>query len=250
MKTICRTALTDTWELAKGHREELGVLREEVDGKYGERWFRAVQNATGGALNKDTLVSYDGVLLSAAVDAAANSGTTFVLRAADSFIADGVKVDDMIIVIDDAGAAGAAPEGEQSFVTGVEALRVDFSPALTAALAANDTVNFIKRWSIIAAAAAHGKRVAGVPMVNIAAGYGGWVQVRGIYPSANVVAAGTAVAEGDRLAAGAALLTPMATTAANANSGVDVNEVAVATALQSLTSDTVRRKAVVMLQCM
>jgi hypothetical protein len=158
-------------------------------------------------------------------------------------------VDDIIHVVDDAGAAGAAPEGEYSFVTKVQALQVDFSPALTAALTTNDTVNFIKRWSVIAAAAAGGKRTAGIPMASLTAAYCGWIQVRGIYPSADVTAAGTAVAEGDRLRAGAAILEVLPTTAINANSGLDANEIAVAAALQSLASDTVRRKAVVLLQC-
>lgn len=246
-KSIFRTALTDTF--AFPGKEELGALRVEHDGKYGERWFRYVQNATGGALAADALVMYDGVFISA-VTAAANSTTTKMLRATGSFVTDGIKVDDIIHVIDDAGGAGAAPEGEVSFVTKVAALSVEFSPALSAALAASDTASFIKRWSILAAAAAAGKRTAGIPMASIAAGYCGWIQTRGIYLNADVVAAGTAVAEGDRLAAGTALLTPMATTAANANSGLDINEVAVATALQSLASDTVRRKAVVMLECM
>lgn len=248
LKSIFRSALTET-TLFPG-KEELGALRVEHDGKYGERWFRYVQNATAGTLSADTLTMYDGPALSSPVTVAANSTTTKILRATGSFITDGVKVDDIVHVVDDAGGAGAAPEGETSFVTGVQALQVDCSPALTAAPAASDTVNFIKRWSIIAAAAKAGKRCAGIPMADIAAGYCGWIQTRGIHPSANVVAAGTAVAEGDRLAAGTAILTPMATVAANANQADDINEVAVATALQSLASDTVRRKAVVMLECM
>lgn len=246
-KSIFRTALTDVH--AFPGREELGALRVEHDGKYGERWFRYVQNATASSIAADSMTMYDGNFISP-VTAAANSTTTKALRATGSFVTDGIKVDDIIIVIDDAGGAGAAPEGEMSFVTKVAALSVEFSPALSAALAASDTVSFIKRASIIASAAAAGKRAAGIPMAAIAAGYCGWIQTRGIYPSADVVAAGTAVAEGDRLACGTALLTPMATTAANANSGLDINEVAVATALQSLASDTVRRKAVVALECM
>jgi hypothetical protein len=243
-KSIFRTALTDVH--AFPGKEELGVLRVEVDGKYGERWFRYLQNATGSPIAADSFTMYDGNFVSPLT--IANSTTTKVIRASGSFVADGYKVDDILIVIDDAGAAGAAPEGESSFITGVRALELDISPALSAAPAVNDTVSVIKRASIIASAAGAGKRSAGIPMAAIAAGSCGWVQTRGIYPSADVLAAGTAVAEGDRLAAGTAILTVMATVAANANSGVDVNEVAVATALQSLASDTVRRKCVVMLE--
>jgi len=246
-KSIFVTALTDVH--AYPGKEELGVLRVEVDGKYGERWFRYVQNRTAGALAADSLVMYDGVLIGSAVAATNISSNLKVLRASGSFIDDKVNVDDIIHVVDDAGAAGAAPEGEYSFVTKVQALQVDFSPALTAALTTNDTVNFIKRWSVIAAAAAGAKRTAGIPMASLTAAFCGWIQVRGIYPSADVTAAGTAVAEGDRLRAGTAILEVLPTTAINANSGLDANEIAVAAALQSLASDTVRRKAVVLLQC-
>jgi len=243
-KSIFRTALTDTF--AFPGKEELGVLRVEVDGKYGERWFRYVQNATGSSIAADSFTMYDGNFISPVT--AANSTTTKVVRASGSFITDGFKVDDILIVIDDNGGSGAAPEGESSFITGVRALELDISPALSAAVMASDTVSAIKRASIIASAAGAGKRSAGIPMAAIAAGYCGWVQTRGIYQSADVLAAGTAVAEGDRLAAGTAILTVMATVAANANVGTDINEVAVATALQSLSSDTVRRKCVVMLE--
>lgn len=247
-KSIFRTALTET-HLYPG-REELGVLRAECDGKYGERWFRYVQNRTAGALVADALVQYDGTFIASAVTAVATgSGVSSVARASGSFVDEKVNVDDIIHVLDDAGAAGAAPEGEVSFVTKVEALKLTFSPALTVAIAVGDTVNVIKRFAAMAAAAKAGKRTAGIPVVDLAAGYCGWVQVRGIYLNANIVAAGTAVAEGDRLAAGTAILTPLATVANNASTTDDINDVVVATALQAVSSDTVRRKAVVMLDC-
>jgi hypothetical protein len=235
-------ALTDTSIIPK---HILGTLRIEQDDKFGERWFRYCQNKSGGSLVADSSVMYDGSALGAVT--ANGGGTTYATRASGSFLTDKVSVGDMIYVVDDAGAAGAAPEGEVSYVTGVTALRVDFLPALTAAIAASDTVSIIKKWALIAAAAKAGKRGAGIPMVDLADGYCGWVQSRGIYPSANVVAAGTALLEGDRLMHGAAILTPAATVANNAATTDDINEVVVATVLQPLTSDTVRRKAVVLL---
>lgn len=227
--------------------EELGVLRVEHDSKYGERWFRYVQNRSGGTLALDALVMLDGVAISA-ITTAANSGTTFALRATGSFITAKMQVDDILVVLDDAGAAGAAPEGEKSFITRVQALRVDFLPALTAALAVNDTVSFIKRWSIIASAAEVCAKHVGIPMASLATEKYGWMQVRGIYLTADVVAAGTAVAEGARLSPGTALLIPQPAVAANANVGDDIGIVVVARALQSLASDTVLRKCVVDLQ--
>jgi hypothetical protein len=241
-QTIFRTALEDTGTKAL---EALGVRRVELDSKWGEREFRYVQNRSGGTLNKDSLVMYDGppagdITVTAASDDV--HATT-----AGSFVTNKFSVGDIVYVVDDAGAGGAAPEGETSFITSVTPTVITFSPALSTPLAVGDKVNVLKRFSIIAAAAAGGKRVAGIPMANIADLGFGWVQTRGIYPSADVIAAGTAVAEGARLAAGAALLTLMLTVANNNASAEDINEVAVATALQPLASDTVRRKAVVML---
>ena len=244
-KTLFRTALTNVDTAPK---EELGVLRVEHDSKYGERTFRYVQNRSGGALNADSLVMFDGP---PSADVTANGGSTgHATRAAGSFITDKYAVGDLVYVVDDGGAAGAAPEGESSFITKVVALRIDFSPVLSAALANTDKVNCIKRFSIIAAAAKAVHRAAGIPMANIADGSFGWVQNRGIYQSADVVAAGTALAEGDRLAAGAAILIPLATVANNASVTDDINDQAIATVLQPLATDTVRRKACVMLNCL
>jgi hypothetical protein len=246
MKTVFGSALTETWLVTK-MRDQIGIIRREFDYKLGERWFRCVQNRSGGSLAADTLVMYDGTMTTAVANT--GTGTTYATRASGSWITDKALPGDIVHVVDDAGAAGAAPEGETSYLTKVAALRIDFLPALTVALANADTVGIIKPFSIIAAAAKAGKRVAGVPMADIADGYCGWVQCRGIHMKANVFAAGTALAEGDRLAAGAALLALMATVANNASTTDDINEVAVATALQNLASDTVRRKAVVMLDC-
>ena len=242
LKSVFMDQLTETSLVPK---HQFGTLRVEHDDKFGERWFRYVQNKSGGALVADALTMYDGGIIGAIT---ANAGSTLhATRASGSFVTAKVAVGDIIHVIDDGGAAGAAPEGEISYVTGVTALRVDFFPALTAAIANTDTVGFIKRWTLLAAAAKAGKRTAGIPVADIADGYSGWVQTKGIYQSADMVAAGTAVAEGDRLAAGAALLLPLATVANNASVTDDINDVVVATALQTLASDTVRRKAVVML---
>jgi hypothetical protein len=243
-KTIFKTALTDVDSPSK---EELGVLRVEHDSKFGERWFRYVQNRSGGALNADALVMLDGNAI-APITVVDTSGATFALRGSGSFITAKMSPGDILVVVDDQGAAGAAPEGEISYITRVQALRVDFLPALSAILTAGDTISFIKRWSIIAAAAEICGRHVGIPMANIADGSCGWMQTKGIHPSANVVGAGTAIVEGARLGVGAALLTPLPAIANNAGVANDINEVTVARALQALTTDTVKRKIVVDLQ--
>lgn len=246
-KSIFRTALTD---VTTDCREELGALRVEHDKKYGERWFRYVQNRTGGTLAADSLVMYDGAFTgSTGTACTTNTTKTLVKRASGSWITDGVKVDDIIYCLDDAGGAGAAPEGEVSYVTEVSALTLTISPAFTAAVTASDTVDFIKRWSVIAAAALGGWRTAGIPMASLLTLTYGWIQTKGIYPTADVTAAGTAITEGARLMPGAAILEIQAAVAANADVATDVYIIAVAQALQALASDTVARKCAVLLNC-
>lgn len=235
-KTIFRTALDAAQDTAV---EELGVERVEIDNKYGQRHFRFVQNKSGGSLAVDVPVMYDGQHIGTDVTASAGSTTT-VERSSGSFITDGVSVDDIINVQDDAGAAGAAPEGEYSFVTKVEATKLTFSPALTVAIAVDDTVNVLKKFSIKASADAAGRaEFAGVLMATLADGKFGWVQTKGIHPTTSIVAAGTALAEGAILKPGASLLLVISDTA-------DVGE-AVGVCLLAVASDQVLRKAVVML---
>lgn len=250
-KNLFRTKLTDA---TTDQREEIGTMRVEVGGPYGERLFRYVHNGSGGSLTVDSLVSWEGQLGSVANT---GTGTTYATRASGSFITDKVVGGTIVTVIDDAGAAGAAPEGEYSIVTKVAALRVDFSPALSAALANADTVNFLRPYRIIAAADGHhvGK-VAGIPMATLADGTYGWVQVRGLYPSAIIVAAGTAQAALVPLTAGAGLLDVADLVGADTTTATfsltnilaDLAGV-VAYAIQPASSDTVRRKILVRLIC-
>ena len=250
-KTLFPSKLTD---IDTTQKEELGALRREIDSVYGERLFRYVHNHSGGTLNVDSLVSWEGLL---GVVTNNGTGTTYATRASGSFVTDKVKAGSIIVVVDDAGAAGAAPEGEFSIITKVAALRVDFSPALSAALANTDTVNFIRPYRIIAAADGHhiGK-VGGIPMASLTDDTFGWIQVRGIYPSALIVAAGTAQAALTPLTAGAGLLdvadlVGADTTTATfslANILADLAGV-VGYSIQAASSDTVRRKIVVRLIC-
>jgi len=217
---------------------------------YRERIFRYVQNISGGALVKDALVQADGLVV-AAVSASAGTTTT-VTRASGSFVSDLVKVGDIIGVLDDAGAAGAAPEGEIAVVTKVTALVVTFAPALTAAIAASDTVEFHRPWTIKASVAGETLPglLVGIPMVDIANGEFGWIQTRGSYPNANVVAAGTAVAKLTPLYSGTALLTPVGPALTEGTPNILIagkSYAGVAWAVQGLSSDTVRRKALVFL---
>lgn len=216
-----------------------------------ERRFRYIQNISGGTLNKDSLVMADDLIV-ATVTATTNTDATKLVRASGNFITDGIKAGDLAYVLDDAGGAGAAPEGEFGVVLRVEALTITLQTALTAAVTASDTVNFLRPWTIKASATgqAGAGRLVGIPMANIATGSYGWIQVSGYYPTADIVAAGTAIVTGSPLYAGTGLLTPVAPVITEGTPNVIIagtNYRAVAEACHAVTTDTVRRKALVYL---
>lgn len=268
LKNIFATRLMDVDSTQKEF--PLGCLRIEPDDKepitgdpqniftaipgflHRERVFRYVKNGSGGTLSKDTLVQYDFSTL-ADVTAAANAVVTSIVRSSGSFITDGWKVGDMVMVQDDAGAAGAAPEGEIAIVTNVTALTVTVGVGFTAAVTTSDVVRVIRTWEIRASTVALGmqRRYVGIPMQDIPTLNYGWIQVAGIYPTATIVAAGTTVAEGAPLYAGVSLLTTLGGVLTEGTPNVftaATSYESVAIAIQSASSDTVRRKIAVLLK--
>jgi hypothetical protein len=99
-------------------------------------------------------------------------------------------------VKDDAGAAGAAPEGELARIISNTANAAVFHPddELSAALASGDDLEIICPNRVkVAAAGEESLLVRGVAMAAQTAYYYGWVQFYGRAPHAQFVAAGTAV---------------------------------------------------------
>lgn len=234
LQTVFATALGDHGTVPK---ELLGVLRIEQDATYGPRCFQYGFNSSALTISEGDSAMFDGAL---GADVTLSSGsTTTALRSSGSFVTLGVKPGDIIVCVDDAGGAGAAPEQEYSIVTGVTALQVDFSPALTVALAASDKVNFVRRYATKASAAACGApEYAGVAMADIATLEYGWYQCQGIHPAGKVVAS-TAYSEGDLLKPGASVLAALADAANNGE--------CVAVVLVAIQSDAARNRTVVKL---
>lgn len=234
LQTLFGTALGDTGTTPK---ERLGATRVEVDDTYGIRVFQYCFNISGSTIAEGDSAMFEGSILA---DVSLSDGsTTTAVRSSGSFVTDGIKPGDIIMCVDDAGAAGAAPEQEYSIVTGVVALQVDFSPALTVALASSDKVAFFRRYSVKASADATGApEYAGVAMAAVVTlGYG-WFQIGGIHPAAKLVAS-TAFAEGALLKPGASVLDALSDT-------VDVGE-CVGVVLVAIQSDAVRNRTVVKL---
>jgi hypothetical protein len=231
VKSVWGTALTDvnTKDL-----EGLGQIRLETDPILGERWYRWMKNASGGSLAADSVAGFESISESA-ITAAANTALNQIIRGSGTWT-QGAVVGYYVRVLDDAGGAGAAPEGEFARIIGNTTTVLTLDRNLTAAVTTSDTFEIHRPFHLVASADAMvSQEVAGVLMATIANGEYGWVQFRGLHTNVNCVAAGTALAAGAAVKAGAGLVVVAAD---NADNG----EIIGANVL-AISSDTVRRKA-------
>jgi len=120
------------------------VIKKYTPGQYAFTWdplyqyriFKLVKNMSGATLAAGDLVS----CVAAASVGTVTGGTT------TSVVTSGMTANDMewqmIVVADDAGAAGAAPEGEAALAVGNTTTTITLHPdyAFTAAVAASDSV--------------------------------------------------------------------------------------------------------------
>jgi len=237
MKSVWATALTDT---ATEDKEGLFQTRVEVSPIYGERWFRWMKNGSGGSLAVNSLAGHEFISESA-ITAGANTALNQIVRGSGTWTS-GSLGGYFVRVLDDAGAAGAAPEGEWARITSNTTTVLTLDRDLTAAVTTSDTFQIFRPGHIIASADGMvASEVAGVLMATIANGSYGWVQYRGFHPSALVVAAGTTLAAAAAVKAGTGLLVVAADNADNGEV-VGVN-------LHAVTTDTVLRTAFVLLDC-
>jgi len=236
-KSVWGTALTDT---NTQDIEGLGQGREESSPFFGERVFKWCKNRSGGSLAVGSLVAFEQIS-EAAITAAANTDATKVVRSTGTWTPADIT-GCFLRVLDDAGAAGAAPEGEVGRIQSATTTQVTLAAALTAAVTTGDTFTIHRPYHMIAAADGMVKsEVIGVLMATVANGSYGWVQSKGLCLSALMAAAGTAVTAGTALKPGAGILVAAAD---NADNGEVVGSIPVA-----VTTDTVARTAPVYLDC-
>lgn len=229
---------TQVTEKSTINLEGLGSVRVEVDALLGERVYKWVRNKSGGTLAIDSVAGWE-LRSEAAITAGANTDPKKIVRSAGTWV-NGELNGFYVRVLDDAGAAGAAPEGESGRVLSNDTTTITLVDALTAPVTTSDTFEILRPWHIIASADAMvAQEVAGVLMVALLDGDYGWVQCRGFHPSVNCVAAGTTLAAAAAVKAAAGIVVVAAD---NADNG----EIIGANVLQ-VTTDTVRRKAFVWL---
>jgi hypothetical protein len=217
--------------------EKKGIVRWDHHPIWGLRGFIYLREDQSGGAAIGALRSFkDNVTITNVTSGTTTSITTSSLTA-------DIYVDALLRCTDDAGAAGAAPEGETGRIVKntTTVITIDSNDAFSAAPAANDDFEIIVPWACENSAANdESAQVAGVVMAAQDQYDYGWVQFYGLHPSANIVAAGTAVPVEESLIAGTSLLTD------GAGAVLDMR---VAFNKSSIASDTVLRKACVFMFC-
>ena len=165
-------------------QEEPGTIRWAERHGYGGGFYRYVQNKSGSAM----------LVGSAASFVAATTLTATATGTVDSFPDTGLGVNDyqndLCICLDDAGAAGATPEGTGGFVVQNTAIKVSIDPdsPFGAAPVVGDTFQVMTNCHVIASASDDLQmEFAGiVQAASLADDYWGWVQVTGRCARANL----------------------------------------------------------------
>ena len=214
-----------------------GVVRFTHDSIFGLRGFKYMRCDQSGGCTRGQLQSKR-----ANVDIAnITSGTTTSITKAG--LTANILVGGILVCIDDAGGAGAAPEGESALIISntTSVVTIDADDAFSVAPAVNDDFKVILPWAVADSADGDAAGIVqGVAMADQDQFDWGWFQFLGINPDVDAIAAGTALILDESVVAGAALVND------GAGDGADLR---IGRLLVGLSSDTVARKAVVDLFC-
>lgn len=177
-------------------RWENGMIGEGVyKGVYvhGECEFLWVCNRSGSDLSRGALVKF----YTKSITATGGSTSTFVCSSGT--FEDSEEVWNNLYILDDAGGAGAAPEGEFGLITKNTTTTLTIqTPAsnkkFTAAVASGDTGRITSRCQVVSSAAGDQRgEVAGIVVASsLPDDYWGWVAIKGDYVGA-LVKASTAI---------------------------------------------------------
>lgn len=217
--------------------ELVGAIREDYHPIFGPRRFEYVRfDQSGGADLGQIVSSRANVAINNITAGTTTTITTSALTAND-------LVGGLLRCIDDAGAAGAAPEGESGVIVANTATLVTIASddAFSAAAAVNDDFIVILPGSVIDSAAGDvSVNVRGVVMAAQDQYDYGWIQFKGLHPAVNAVAAGTTVTVGKSLIVDTNVVT---------NGSSSALTLLVGFARSTLTTDTVLRTMAVEMFC-
>lgn len=211
--------------------------------KYGVRYMECVQNRSGGALAVGSFVSSIGGNDGITAYTATGGSTTTVSGGAT--LTANKHVGAILIIKDDAGAAGAAPEGEDSIVerNTTSVLTVNSDLPFSVAPANGDTTEIRNTWGVEAAAAGDVSAVAKGVVISeggIPDTYFGFVQCFGVCRRVNVTAAAV-------LAPNSMLITGAGTV--NVTGAASGHRLHVGLSLGTVSTDQVLAKCVAMIAC-
>lgn len=218
-------------------KDERGAVRWTYDPVFGIRGFEYVRFDQSGGADKGQIVTYRGLVAINNI----TSGTTTSITT--SGLTADILAGGILRCLDDAGGAGAAPEGEQALIVSnsTTLVTIDSNDAFSAAPAANDDFTVEIPWAVIDSAAGDTSAlVAGVAMADQDQYDYGWVQFAGLHPEVNCVAAGTAVTAAKSLIADTNVVT---------NGSSSVVSLLIGYTKTGISSDTVLRKLPVYLNC-
>lgn len=214
-----------------------GAIRWDYNEYFGFRLFQYLRCDQSGGCTAGQIQSFREPIAVSNI----SSGTTTTITT--SSLTANEFVGGFLYCIDDAGGAGAAPEGEIGVITAnsTTVITIDSNDAFSVSPAANDDFNVILPWAVVDSADGdYAAEVAGVAMAAHNQYAWGWFQCLGLHPSVDIVAAGTALPVRESLVADAALLT---------DGAGDEPELRVGWLRHPVASDTVLRKAMVDLCC-
>jgi hypothetical protein len=217
--------------------ERKGDIRWETHPFWGLRGFKYCRIDQSGGMTAGQVSSQ----LANVSIANITSGTTTTITT--SGLTADILVDGLLVCIDDAGAAGAAPEGEKGRIVANTAtlVTIDADDAFSVAPAVNDDFKVHLPFAVDDSADGDAAGIVqGVVMAAQDQYDYGWVQFYGIHPSVATVAAGTAIVVDESVVADAAIVT---------DGAADAVDLRIGRALVEVTSDTVLRETAVFLCC-
>lgn len=214
-----------------------GVIRYSYDSIFGYRGFQYLRcDQSGGC----TAGQVQAKRANIAINNIASGTTTSITTAG---LTPDILIGGILACIDDAGGAGAAPEGERALIVenSDTVITIDSNDAFSVAPAANDDFVVLLPWAVVDSADGNAAGIVkGVAMANHDQYNWGWFQFFGIHPSVDAIAAGTALIVDESVVADAAVVN---------DGAADAVDLRIGRLLVGLSSDTVVRKAVVDLFC-
>lgn len=172
--------------------EKKGIVRWDHHPVFGLRGFKYCRIDQSGGMTAGQVASRKANTSAGTITA----GTTTTITT--SGLTADILVDGLLVVTDDAGGSGAAPEGEAARVIANTATKITVhsDDAFSAAVAASDTATIVLPWAVDDSADGDtAEMVQGVVMADQDQYDYGWVQFYGVHPKVAITTAALPINE-------------------------------------------------------